>query len=116
MLVTRDRGLAALAPGSVLLGDGSTEEAARELSRAVLLDWLAAPFTRCVLDNALLRDAGRADLARVPELLKANGPHRVCPECGRVYWSGSHVSRMRATLESLARDQAEAQPRRSTGT
>lgn len=114
VLVTRDRGLAALAPGAVLLGDGTTDEAARELSRALPVDWLEAPFTRCVLDNAVLKPAGAADLERVPEPMKKEGPHRVCPECGRVFWSGSHVRRMRAELERLARE--SPQPRCSTGT
>ena len=27
--------------------------------------------------------------------------HRVCPDCGRLYWEGSHVRRMRAELERV---------------
>jgi Mut7-C RNAse domain len=37
--------------------------------------------------------------AQVPERSRAAGdPMRVCPECGRLYWSGSHVRRMQQRL------------------
>jgi uncharacterized protein len=33
-----------------------------------------------------------------PGLVEIQGPVRRCPACGRVYWHGSHVRRMRDTL------------------
>ena len=64
------------------------------------MDWLHAPFTRCLVDNTLLKPAGEADLLRIPDESRAlPGPFRVCPRCGRVYWPGSHVRRMRRQLE-----------------
>jgi hypothetical protein len=29
------------------------------------------------------------------------GPVRRCPQCGRLYWEGSHVRRMRTALERV---------------
>jgi uncharacterized protein len=99
VLVTRDRLLGA-APGAVLLAADKLEAQAREFGERMGIDWLKAPFSRCVMDNSLLAPAGPADLQRMPEETRAlPGPFRVCPSCGRVYWPGSHVRRMRARLE-----------------
>lgn len=72
-----------------------------------MLDWTFAPFTRCVMDNARLRDATDEEVAGLPARTQAlPGPFRVCPACGRRYWPGSHVRRMEARLMGLARDAA----------
>jgi uncharacterized protein with PIN domain len=104
VLVTRDRRLALAAGGievrAVLLGDDGDEAQALALVQALGVDWTCAPFTRCLIDNTLLKPAGEADLARIPEVSRdLPGPFRSCPACGRVYWPGSHVRRMRARLE-----------------
>jgi uncharacterized protein with PIN domain len=101
VLLTCDRRLAGRgAPGAVvLLSEEGLDQAAAELRLRLRIDWLHAPFSRCLLDNALLREAAPAELARLPERTrKGAGPMTVCPDCGRVYWPGSHVRRMRARL------------------
>jgi uncharacterized protein with PIN domain len=101
VLLTCDRRLAGRgATGAVvLLGTESLDEAARALRDHLGIDWLQAPFSRCLLDNALLQEAPPAALARLPARTReAAGPITVCPECGRIYWPGSHVRRMRAKL------------------
>jgi uncharacterized protein with PIN domain len=60
-------------------------------------------FTRCLLCNALLEVLDRA---QAQPLLPAGvrdvpGPVRRCPQCGRLYWEGSHVRRMRAALQRV---------------
>ncbi|ACG79392.1 conserved hypothetical protein [Phenylobacterium zucineum HLK1] len=103
ILLTRDKRLAAAAPESVLVeGRGAMAEA-ESLSRAVVLDWNFAPFTRCVMDNARLRQASLDEIDRMPESARAGrGPFRACPACGRLYWPGSHVRRMGERLEGLS--------------
>ncbi|MFZ5727819.1 MAG: DUF5615 family PIN-like protein [Pseudomonadota bacterium] len=104
LLLTRDRELAQAAhPDSVRIeGDGVLDQA-RSLSAAVEVDWLAAPFTRCAMDNAELRAADAQERSRMPaEARSGSGPFRTCPVCGRLYWPGSHVRRIRARLEGLA--------------
>lgn len=58
-------------------------------------------FTRCLLCNAVLVALGRdealallaAQMEEVPAAVRA------CPGCGRLYWDGSHVRRMRVALD-----------------
>ncbi|MEW5686603.1 MAG: DUF5615 family PIN-like protein [Pseudomonadota bacterium] len=107
ILVTRDKRLAAAAEESVLVHGWGVDGEAHTLSRAVVLDWTAAPFTRCTLDNAPLRDATAEELSGLPDRTRGlAGPFRSCPACGRTYWPGSHVRRMEARLRGLARDAA----------
>lgn len=63
------------------------------------LDWLDRAFTRCLLDNTLLVAADEAALERAPpDVIGTLGPLLRCPQCGRVYWRGSHYKRMVARL------------------
>lgn len=107
ILLTRDKRLAALAEESVLIRGWGVDAEAHHLSRELVLDWAFAPFTRCMMDNARLRDATDEEVARLPDKAQAlPGPFRVCSACGRRYWPGSHVRRMEARLRGLARDAA----------
>ena len=105
ILITRDRELAArAAPASVLLTHDGLDDQARALSARLPIDWTAAPFSRCVVDNAELRAATSEEIGRMPETARAlPGPFRACPACGRLYWPGSHVKRMAARLAGFGR-------------
>ena len=105
VLVTRDRSLAAEAKGvrAALLPEGSLDDQAAVLGRALGLDWRLAPFTRCMMDNAPLRPATAEEIAAMPETSRNRpGPFRACPRCGRLFWPGSHVRRMAERLERWA--------------
>ncbi|MDB5450731.1 MAG: hypothetical protein JWP28_1922 [Phenylobacterium sp.] len=104
ILLTRDRRLAERAwPASLLVGGRGATAEAQDLAAALPIDWTHAPFTRCVMDNTLLDDAGLQDVARMPPQARVlPGPFRVCPACGRLYWPGSHVRRMSNRLQALA--------------
>ena len=103
ILVTRDKRLAAAAEESVLVSGFGTEAEARSLTRQLVMDWDFAPFTRCVMDNAHLREATDEERARMPQKARdMGGPHMACPACGRLYWPGSHVKRMTAKLAGLS--------------
>lgn len=66
---------------------------ATELAQRLALDWLHAPFSRCLLCNEPLQvDPGHG---APPD---SHGPFRRCPSCARCYWNGGHVRRMRAQL------------------
>ncbi|HEX4709042.1 Mut7-C RNAse domain-containing protein [Phenylobacterium sp.] len=104
MVLTRDKRLAAAAsPDSVLIEGHGLEQEALSLSAAVPVGWDAEPFSRCVVDNARLREASAEEVARMPASARAGaGPFRACPACGRLYWPGSHVQRMSARLATIA--------------
>jgi uncharacterized protein len=108
ILLTKDRHLAARARGAapvVLLPGDNIDEAGRALRTILDIDWQHAPFTRFIVDNRPLEAAPPHSAARVPERSRAaGGPLRVCPECRRVYWPGSHVRRMQQRLAAWQQD------------
>jgi uncharacterized protein with PIN domain len=66
------------------------------------------PFTRCMRCNSLLEWADRELLrSRLPASVMAKENLYVCPGCGRVYWEGSHHTRMKELL-AWARSKARA--------
>ena len=97
-LLTRDRAFADRCPDAVLLTVDGTDAQAAMLATLTGLPLGPAPFTRCVLDNAPVRlatvEERKAAPAHTPEVF-------ACPDCGRVYWAGSHVRRMAERLARL---------------
>ena len=108
VLLTKDRRLAATVEGTapaVLVPGNGVDEAARALRIAFDIDWLHAPFTRCIVDNRPLEAAPPSSATLVPERSRAaGGPLMVCPACGRLYWPGSHVRRMQRRLIAWQRE------------
>jgi uncharacterized protein with PIN domain len=100
ILLTRDGSLERPGgDGVFLLADERLDATAQRLRDALGVDWLHQPFTRCLVDNAPLREANAAEAALMPPRARSL-PGRVtaCPACGRLYWEGSHVRRMRDRL------------------
>ncbi len=101
LLLTRDRQLAAsVGAGAFLVTPDRPDDQARLLGESFGVNWLAAPFTRCLMDNTMLRPARAEEFAALPPDLP--GPVNTCPACSRLYWPGSHVRRMQRRLEILA--------------
>lgn len=107
ILITRDRHLASHVGAAMklwLLHATAIEEQARELRDQYAIDWMRAPFTRCLVDNTMLIMAPAERAALVPPQSRdAGGPLRECPSCGRLYWPGGHVRRMMSRLATFHR-------------
>ncbi len=75
-----------------------------EVVRRFSLGRLMRPFTRCGICNAVLRDATRAEVSgRLPPRVAGRQERlRLCPECRRVYWEGTHHARIASLLEAAA--------------
>lgn len=110
-LVTRDRKLVEhrAAPGIVVLLRGNSLDCCiQELGTRLPVDWLHRPFTRCMLCNRPLLPIPPESRQALPADLQSRAQAVVsCPCCGRWYWEGAHVRRMRARLARW-REDAEA--------
>ncbi len=86
---------------ALLLPHENLDQLAAILGERYRLDWLAHAFTRCLVDNTPLVAADEEATARAPADARRPGePLRTCPQCGRIYWRGSHYRRMRHRLEA----------------
>ncbi|MDX1486027.1 MAG: Mut7-C RNAse domain-containing protein [Alphaproteobacteria bacterium] len=103
-LLTRDAKIMEIggAEDSTLLLSGAGLGAwAAEIGAALGIEWLKAPFSRCLLCNLPLDAAPEATHALLPESAKALAAEATwCRACAKAYWPGSHVARMRRRLEA----------------
>ena len=105
-ILTRDKGM--LRRGEVERGyfvrNTESEAQLGEVVRALQLESLLAPFTRCRECNAILEEVERdAVIDRVPEKVRSlYDRFRRCPGCERVYWEGTHFDRMKRFIERLS--------------
>ncbi len=113
VLLTCDRTLAGGGVRIRRLPMTGLPELARILREELGIDWLRAPFSRCLVDNAELVELEDPAAAGVPAPARhLPGPFTRCPRCGRLFWPGSHVRRMRERLAEWRRGPA-AEPRPS---
>jgi uncharacterized protein with PIN domain len=108
VLLTRDRDLTkrrVIQTGvvrAVLIRDDEVTRQLRQVFDELGLE-LKEALTRCIECNSELQE-------RIPEMVAERVPPYVrrtqsryseCPECGRVYWAGTHWQRMREVLAGL---------------
>lgn len=100
VLLTADRALAARPGARTLLIQAQDLPGQLQQVHAELGPPPGAEFSRCLVCNGRLAQVDKAALAgRLPPYVLAR--HHVffrCPDCGRIYWPGTHVERMRAML------------------
>ena len=60
-------------------------------------------FTRCTVCNDLLRPIARERVkGKVPpQVFRTYDDFSYSPACGRIYWKGSHYTRLQSEIESL---------------
>jgi uncharacterized protein with PIN domain len=102
--LTRDRELlkrSDITHGYCLRSDQPTEQLLEVLIRFDLREKLR-PFSRCLCCNRELEDMDRERAAAsVPEYVARTYDHfQTCPDCGRIYWQGSHWQHMKKVLEA----------------
>jgi len=79
----------------------------RQLREVVLrfdLSCAMTPFQRCLRCNGLLQPALKQDveLRLLPRTKELYDEFHVCSACGRIYWKGSHYTRMRRLVDCIS--------------
>ena len=109
-ILTRDRGLPEewRVPRLLLVASERPLEQLREVVDAFDLRERVRLFARCTRCNAPIEPLSAALAApHVPAGVRdRNERFWRCPGCGRIYWEGSHVDRMRSTLAELLGERA----------
>jgi len=105
ILLTRDRRLLMrkiVQYGYCLRSLDSQEQLLEVMNRFDLFG-LLTPFKRCLRCNGSLRPVSKAEvLDRLEPLTKQYyDEFHICPDCGQIYWKGSHWEHMRALIETL---------------
>jgi len=103
VLLTADRALAARRGAHTLLIEAQDLAGQLRQVRAALGPPPDAEFSRCVACNGKLTPVDKTTLAdRVPPyVLATRQEFRHCPDCGRIYWPGTHIERMKNAIRIL---------------
>jgi uncharacterized protein len=97
--------------GIVFISHDHVGEQLRELFAVLDLKVMKEPLTRCSLCNVILQNASRDEVkGLIPEYVyNSHDIFVMCPSCNRVYWKGTHISRMYDMIhlaeEGLTHDQ-----------
>lgn len=107
ILLTRDRKLLmrnAVKIGYLPRSDDPTEQLEEVFHRFDLFDEIQ-PYSRCVNCNGVLESVSKESVIDHLEPLtkKYFEEFSQCPDCGQVYWKGSHRNRLDSTIERLLR-------------
>jgi hypothetical protein len=107
-LLTRDRRLlmhSVVKTGYCPRSQNADEQTIEVIRRFNLLDRIA-PFTRCLCCNAPLRKVSKPEvLESLEPLTKIYYEHfGRCTGCGRIYWAGSHFSKLQKRLDKIRAD------------
>jgi uncharacterized protein with PIN domain/sulfur carrier protein ThiS len=110
ILLTRDRGVlkrAAVTRGYFVRATDRRRQVVEVLERFDLFGAIA-PFARCLECNGVLEAVAKEEIEhRLPPRTRRDyHDFRRCPDCGRVYWQGSHYDRLAALVEDVRRSGA----------
>jgi len=105
VLLTRDTKLAgrARAVRTLLINSEKWEDQVRQVLDVFSLRDEAAPHSRCIVCNMALKPISR-ERARnlvVPFILERGSRFSLCPNCGRVFWQGTHFEDMKGRIGNL---------------
>jgi hypothetical protein len=110
ILLTRDTGMRYVyGVRTTFIQSDHVEEQLRQVVAETPLDLdPTQSLTRCTVCNGELATAARGEVwERVPPFIYLTQErYAVCPDCRRVYWTGTHVGNMLARLTEL-RDRAQ---------
>lgn len=113
IVLTRDRQLAERARDHGLLIESDTLE--EQLEQVISTFGLRSdrPMTRCTVCNGELRTVGREEVrGSVPErVLSLRTEFYLCPDCGQIYWKGTHWEDIERRLERLLGPIDDSSPR-----
>ncbi len=98
ILLTRDRNLLKrkVVSHGYFVRNIHAEQQVREVVQRFDLAGKTKPFTRCVRCNGLLQGVEKSAVLKVlpPRTAAAFETFNQCMSCGKVYWKGSHYSRL----------------------
>lgn len=101
-LITRDRHFLHMKQAAPLLHyvkGNDFSSCIDELMQQLSIDWLHAPFSRCLTCNTSLeKGIEPSDKQVPPRIRKQKETFWYCPACRQFFWEGSHTARM---LEQL---------------
>jgi len=89
--------------GFIFLQSDDLKDQLRQLAGLFDVRDMARAFTRCGICNTVLEPIARPEVrGRVPEYVFIKHERfTYCPQCGKIYWPGTHRDRLEETLKNV---------------
>lgn len=97
-LITKDAYFVNQHEKVIFLKEDSLDKWAKELKKRGV-DWLFAPFSRCVKCNSLLQKMSNPPIDMLGSKTDHTQEFWSCPSCGQIFWLGSHTTKMEKQLK-----------------
>jgi len=105
IILTMDRKLTEResAKNSLLIKSPSYKEQLKQVITHYNIDYKSGIFTRCLVCNSLLVSIEKEKIKdRVPPYVySTQDEFDICSQCGRIYWSGTHRTKMLKMLDEI---------------
>ena len=105
IILTMDRKLTEResAKNSLLIKSPSYKEQLKQVITHYNIDYKSGIFTRCLVCNNLLEPIEKEKIKdRVPPYVySTQDEFDICQQCGRIYWSGTHRTKMLKMLDEI---------------
>lgn len=91
---------------SFLIFSDNWKDQLKELESRYSISKEMKPFTRCVECNSMLIDVNPEEVRNIiPERVFLSTDHfKKCPNCGRIYWTGTHVEKISKDFKEVFND------------
>jgi len=91
----------AYAGAIIVSGEEPREQLRQVLEQAGIRPDPRLILSRCLICNVPVREVQREDVAGkvLDGVFQRSRSFHECPKCGRIYWEGSHVDRIKKRLE-----------------
>src|SRR3972149_2970889 len=89
------------AKNSLLINSSFYKEQLKQVITQYNIDYKSGIFTRCLVCNGLLEPVAKVKIKdKVPPYVySTQDEFDICQQCGRIYWSGTHRTKMLEMLE-----------------
>jgi uncharacterized protein with PIN domain len=105
ILLTRDTKLFSRIPSNqgLFIASDHVAEQLKQVVLALQLDWSQHTLTRCLECNAELERVTKEEIEPlVPDFIyHTHTDFARCPQCGKIFWKGSHQAHIEERLRSL---------------
>ena len=105
IILTMDRKLTEResAKNSLLIESPSYKEQLKQVITHYNIDYKSGIFTRCLVCNSLLASIEKEKIKdKVPPYVySTQDEFDICQQCGRIYWSGTHRTKMLEMLDRI---------------
>ena len=105
ILLTRDTGLIGRAKDlpTLFIKSDRWEDQIRQVLDVFNLKEKIIPYSRCIECNAELKFLSKDAAANLVSsfILDSTDTFSICPQCGRVFWKGTHSRKMKKKIEEI---------------